>query len=94
MENLAKALEGKKLKDLKKVNVANVSNLIEPTQAEIELIIAALKDGKSYKEIKKEIRREVGAGKQGFSYAQIGEIDKAREKKVAELTPKVEPEGI
>ena len=88
MKNLDKALEGKKLEELKTIKSIGASNLIEPTQAEIELILAALKDGKSYKEIKKEIRREVGVGKQGFSYGQIKEIDLARQEKIVELTQK------
>jgi|SaaInlLV_10m_DNA_2_1039722.scaffolds.fasta_scaffold122760_1 hypothetical protein len=88
MKELEKALKEKKLEDLKKVKTDSGSNLLEPTQAEIESILTALKDGKSYKEIKKEVRREVGVGKQGFSYGQIKEIDMAREAKVTELTPK------
>lgn len=91
MENLTKALEGLKLEDLKKEDSTTESNLIEPTEAEIKLIIAELQAGKEYKEIKKTIRREEGISKLGFSYGQIREIDLAREAKIAELTPKEEP---
>jgi len=91
MENLAKCLKDKTLADLKPTKVTgSVSNLLEPTEAEIELIMDALKEGKPHKEIKKEIRRDVGGSKLGFSYGQIKEIELAINNKISELTPVVE----
>ena len=57
MENLDKALSAKKLEDLVAEVPAKEPNLLEPTQAEIEQIITLLKEGKSYKEIRMEVRR-------------------------------------
>ena len=57
MENLEKSLEGKKLEDLVTAPKGSVSNLLEPTEAEIETILVSLKEGKPYKDIKKEVRR-------------------------------------
>ena len=97
MENLTKVIDSLKIEDLKTTEeVKPVENLIEPTEAEIKLIVTALKDGKEYKEIKKTIRRvEMDGDKQisakGFSYGQIKEIDLARQEKIVELTPKEEP---
>ena len=98
MENLVKAMEGLKLNDLKDEKGKGGSNLLEPTEKEVGSILAALKDGKSYKDIKKEVRRvekdgEVVKSCKGFSYGQIKEIDMARQKKIVELTPKV-VEGV
>lgn len=90
MENLSKALEGKKLEDLQTADPTVGSNLLEPTKAEIETILTALKDGKDYKEIKKTVRRDADGGKKGFSYGQIKEIDLARQAKIVELTPNPE----
>ena len=92
MENLVTALKSKKLEDLVATKVAKETTLIEPTQAEVEEIITALKEGKSFGEIKKTIRRVVKKeGKQisakGFSYGQIKEIDLGRNAKIVELTP-------
>lgn len=87
MENLAEALEGKKLEDLKGTDPTTGSNLIEPTKEEIESILTALKEGKSYSEIKKTIRRDEDGGKKGFSFGQIKQIDLARKEKIAELIP-------
>jgi len=88
MKNLASALTGKTLADLTPVQVTgSVSNLLEPTKAEIELIMAALKAGKSHKEIKMTIRRDVNGAKPGFSYGQIKQIELAMKVKVTELTP-------
>jgi hypothetical protein len=58
---------------------------------EIQKIVTALKDGKSYSEIRKTIRRVVMEGDvqksaQGFSESQIKEIDEARLAKIEELT--------
>jgi len=47
MKELEKALKEKKLEDLKKVKTDSGSNLLEPTQAEIESILTALKEGSS-----------------------------------------------
>ena len=90
MENLETALASKKLEDLQVVQETANTTLLEPTKAEIETIIIALKDGISYKDIKTTIRRTVGKGKQGFSYGQIKEIDLARQAKIAEITAPVE----
>ena len=87
MENLDIAMKSKKLKDLQVEKIEPKSILLEPTKVEIELILAALKDGKAYKEIKKEIRREEEGSSKGFSYGQIKEIDMARKLKIADLTP-------
>jgi len=91
MENLDAALSAKKLEDLETKVVSSDSNLIEPTVEEIELIIAALVDGKSYSEIKKTIRRvemekDVQISAKGFSYGQIKEIDLARLASLEKLT--------
>lgn len=94
MENLENVLSTKKLEDLKPVAPKAVSNLIEPTEAEIGLIVDALSAGKEYKEIKKTIRREAEGSAKGFSYGQIKEIDMARQAKIAELTPEPEVEEI
>lgn len=93
MEQLDAALTGKTLEDLKVDKPTTESNLLEPTKAEIELILTALKDGKSPQEIKKTIRRVEMDGEnqksaKGFSFDQIKQIDKARLAKVFELTPK------
>jgi len=95
MKNLSTALKDKTLEDLNAEQVAPVSNLLEPTKGEIESILALLAEGKSYKEVKREVRRfkmkgEEQESAQGFSYGQIKEIDMARLAKVAELTPVVE----
>jgi len=99
MENLSKSLEGKTLEDLQTVSKAGVSNFIEPTQEEIELILAALAEGKGYSEIKKTVRRVEMAGEtqisaKGFSYGQIKEIDLARHVKIKELIPEPVEEVI
>lgn len=70
--------------------VTKVSNLIDPTTKEIKSIVTALKEGKSYKEIKKEIRRKEGVSNKGFSFGQIKEIDIARRAKIASLKESVE----
>lgn len=95
MENLDKALTGKKLEDLQVVEKTKKSNLLEPTKEEVEQILAALVEGKGYGEIKKEVRRvemdgETQVSAKGFSYGQIKEIDMARQAKIVELSPKVE----
>ena len=92
MENLVTALKSKKLEDLTIVKEVKATNVIEPTQVEIDSIIVALKEGTPYGEIKKSIRRVVEKdGKQtsakGFSLGQIKEIDLGRVQKIAELTP-------
>jgi hypothetical protein len=92
MENLVNVLKDKKLEDLQTVKEVTKSNLIEPTAAEVELILTALVEGKEYKEIKKTIRRVAEGSAKGFSYAQIKEIDLARQAKIAELTPVEEAE--
>jgi hypothetical protein len=92
MKNLTTALTGKKLEDLKVVKAEKVSNLLEPTKKEIESILVALKEGKEYKEIKKEIRRVAEGSAKGFSYGQIKEIDMARLEKIVKLSPKVKEE--
>jgi hypothetical protein len=91
MENLDKALEGKTLKDLEETKAGGGSNLIEPTETEIGLILAALKGGMSHSDIKKTIRRNSNGAKLGFSFDQIKEIDAARLAKIAELTPPAQP---
>ena len=88
MDNLEAAMADKKLADVESAPKGGGSNLIEPTKAEIESILTALKDGTSPQDIKKTFRRTVGESKLGFSFAQIKEIDDARLAKVAELTPK------
>jgi hypothetical protein len=90
MKNLAKSLEGKTLADLQPVKKVPVSNLLEPTEDEINSILVALKEGKSHHEIKKEIRREDKGSKLGFSYGQIKEIELGMKNKIVELTPVVE----
>jgi hypothetical protein len=92
MENLVSALEGKQLGDLRKTSVVSKSNLIEPTKAEIELILTALAEGKGYKEIKKTIRRVEEGSAKGFSYGQIKEIDTARWSTIDILDPQPDPE--
>ncbi len=97
MENLDKALTGKKLEDLVVAPVAKKSNLIEPTKAEVETIIGLLKEGKNYKEIRMTVRRieekgEKQVSAKGFSYGQIKEIELAMEAKIVELTPAPEEE--
>jgi len=87
LENLDNVLGNKTLADLETPVANAVSNLIEPTAVEIDLILLALKDGKDYKYIRKNIRRTVGNAKLGFSYEQIDEINKARLRKIAELKP-------
>jgi hypothetical protein len=91
MENLDTVFEGKELEDLVVVAPAKELNLLEPTLEEKEAILAGLVAGKSYKEIRKTVRRvEMDGEKQvsakGFSYGQIKEIDMARLAKIAELT--------
>lgn len=88
MENLDAALTGKKLEDLTpNEKPTGGSNLLEPTKAEIESIIAELKKGTPYSVIKKTLRRTVGESKPGFSYGQIKEIEAAWKAKIVELTP-------
>ena len=93
MENLSKALTGKKLEDLVATKVAKESNILEPTKAEVEQIIVLLKEGTPYKVIRKTVRRVEMSGKdqvsaKGFSYGQIKEIELGMKAKVVELTPK------
>jgi len=90
MENLDTVLADKKLEDLVTVKPVKKSNILEPTEAEIELIITAIKEGKAYKEIRKTIRRVVMDGEKqisakGFSYGQIKEIELRMNDKVTEL---------
>ena len=51
MENLTKALSAKKLEDLVVAPKVKVSNVLEPTEAEIEQIFTLLQSGTPYKEI-------------------------------------------
>ena len=93
MDNLTAALADKKIEDLKFDIEYSTSNLIEPTVDEINLILAELANGTSYKEIKGSVRRFIKDGDnqvsaQGFSYSQIKEIDEARKAKVIELEAK------
>ena len=95
MENLSKALTGKKLEDLVATKVAKESNILEPTKAEVEQIIVLLKEGKPYKEIRKTVRRvemsgETQVSAKGFSYGQIKEIELGMQAKIVELSPVVE----
>ena len=93
MKNLDKAFEGKVLDDLKPaVDVsASLSNLIEPTEAEILEVVDKLKQGEGISEIWKTVR--VGAEKKFcLSKQQISEIKERWGQEVARLTPA--PEGI
>jgi len=95
MENLEKVLATKKLEDLTStVKPTNGSNLIEPTEAEVELIVTELRKGTPYGEIKKTIRRADNKGSYGFSFGQIKEIEQGMKAKVIELTPKPVEETI
>jgi hypothetical protein len=89
MKNLVPVLKDKKLEELVATPKAVVSNLLEPTKAEIEQILTLLKEGKEYKEIKKTVRRVEGDSKFGFSYGQIKEVELGRLEKIKELTPVV-----
>lgn len=96
MENLQTVIETKKLEDLQATAAAPKTTTLKPTVEEIETILVALKDGKDHRAIKKTVRRVVMDGEkqvsaQGFSLAQIREIDAARISKIAELSPKEEP---
>jgi len=89
MENLSKALESKTSKELTTSDLGVQTTTLEPTQVEIEEILTALIEGKSYGEIKKTVRRVIVDGgtqvsAQGFSLEQIKEIDDARLAKVNE----------
>jgi len=76
MENLVSTLTSAKLEDLKPdAKATGGSNLIEPTAEELGLIMADLKAGKTYKEIKQTRRRTVGESKLGFSYGQIKMVE-------------------
>jgi len=77
--------ELKPIKDAKKMG----SNLIDPSDDEVMEIIEALRNNKSYKSIKKEVKR----GMLSFSYGQIKEIELAWKNKVVELTPVEEVEA-
>ncbi len=91
MENLDAVLSTKKLEDLKlTTKEAKGSNLIEPTKAEIELIVTELLKKTPYSIIKKTIRRAKDGGSYGFSYGQIKEIERGISDKRIELTPKPE----
>ena len=98
MDNLSTVLDTKTIEDLKPVEAETpLTTTLEPTAEEIELILAAIKEGKDDNEIKKTIRRVVmdkdgkQTSAQGFSYAQIKEIREARAEKIVELeTPAVE----
>lgn len=89
MEKLKDALRNKTLADLKTIKPSGGSNLIEPTIAEIESILTALKDGKDHKEVSRTIFRTSNKAKLSFSKSQIRKIDKARLRKIAELEPPV-----
>ena len=95
MENLEIALIDKKLEDLKS-DVSGVATFqIEPTKEEIETILGHLKEGKDYKWIRRNVRRIVmkdakQVSAQGFSRQQIQDIDRARQAKIVELSPKEE----
>ena len=91
MENLDTVFKDKKLEDLVVAVPVKESTLLEPTLAEKKAILAGLVEGKSYKEIRKSVRRvdmdgEKQVSAKGFSYGQIKEIDMARLAKIAELT--------
>ncbi len=90
MKNLATIFKDKTLEELVIKDTKVQVEPLEPTLAEKKAILAALVEGKSYKEIKKEVRRfemegEVQKSAKGFSYGQIALIDKARKDKITEL---------
>lgn len=91
MKNLQPALTGKTLTDLERVKVSG-SNLIEPTKAEIESILAAFKNGDDILKIKKTIRRSKDGASLGFSMDQLRKIDASRRAKINELKNPVEVE--
>jgi methionine aminopeptidase len=95
MQNLDAVLLDKKLEELARfAKVEPTSNLIEPTKAEIEAVIAMLREGREYKEIKKAVRRvmtDKDGGQlsaKGFSYGQIREIELGMDARIAELAAK------
>ena len=95
MENLDTVLSTKKLEDLTLIaKKPSGSNLIEPTKAEVELIVTELRKGTPYGVIKKTIRRADEGGLYGFSFGQIKEIEQGMKAKVIELTPKPVEETI
>ena len=99
MENLDKTLTGKKLEDLVVAPKVKVSNVLEPTEAEIEQIFTLLQAGTPYKEIRKTVRRVVmdkdkQVSAKGFSYGQIKEIEMGIKAKIVELSPKPVAEDV
>ena len=91
MENLSKVLDKKTLEDLQIVEEKNTgSNLIEPTEVEIEAILTHLKEGKDLLWIRRNVRRVEEGSAKGFSFGQIEEIRQAWEVKLVELSPKEE----
>lgn len=87
MKDLNKVLEKKTLVELQAINqpANSGSNLIEPTEAMIEEVIQQLREGKSYLDIKRSVKKEGTNLK--LSKGQIKEIHNAMKNKIVELTP-------
>lgn len=81
-------LDTKTYDELKPVEkIESESNLIEPTDEEVLSVIDLLKQGKTPKEIKLLVIREVGTSKLKLSYSQIKEIEDVWLNKIASLRP-------
>lgn len=85
LQNLGAALAGKRLVDLEPTVPVGKSNLIEPTKAEIESMIAAFKQGRDIKWIRKNVRRAVNDGSYGFSKEQILAVHRGWRAAIQEL---------
>lgn len=99
MEYLDEVLADKKIEDLEPaVPKPAVSNIITPTKAELESIVALMVAGKTDWEIKREFRREVttqsGKSYPGFTPGQLAEVRSAIEAKIAELKAAEKPPVI
>lgn len=90
MEHLQEVISAKTLGELEPAAPkAAVPNILEPTKAEIESIIALMISGVDNWEIKRTVRREVDVkgtkAYPGFTQEQIKEIRAAVEARIAEL---------
>lgn len=74
MANIKETINEKKLEDIKPIeNTQRGSNLIEPTAKMINSVVERLKNGESYKNIKRNVKKE--KTNLSLSYGQIKEIE-------------------
>lgn len=88
MKNLDSTLSNKALSDLKGADiVVDAPMRLEPTKAEINQILTAIKNGENDLDIRGSIRRTIGTGSFGFTKGQVALIRRRRDARIVELTP-------